>query len=227
VSAIKPHILIVSALIAVLILCSGANAAPTITSWSNDITGDNSEYPVVNHLQFINMNVVADEAIVTWTWYVDDVDTLHNYDNASVSFSSPFNHNVSVIGTNAGGSTQMITWYPVVCRELATEPVEMLNETAYDNILTSFSDDTDFEEFLSASTLPYTLVIGRLFFLIVYGVFFAMLWIRQESSIIPIVLGFSVGGLLLGFVSEDFAQTAVLFIIIGAMGVLYSVYRER
>ena len=151
----------------------------------------------------------------------------HNYDNISTSFDSPYHHNVSVTGTNTNGTTQLITWYPIVHREIASEHVELLNDSAYDEIIDSFSGDTDFEVFLEASFIPYTLILGKLFLLLVFGAYFGMLWVRQEKSVIPIVLGFSIGGLLIGFISEDFAQMAILFIIIGAMGVLYSVYRER
>jgi hypothetical protein len=227
VTAIKTCRAIVSAFIILSILCGISNAAPSIDSWTNSITLDSDIYPVVDHAQSINFNATSDEGITTWTWYVDGTDQSHNFDNLSASFTSPFNHNVSVMGANANGSTQMITWYPVVHRELSTTPVELLNESGYDRVLASFEGDTDFEEFLSASTVPYTLILGRLFFLIIYGIYFVMLWIRQEKSIVPIVLAFSIGGLLIGFISEDFAGTAVLFIIIGAMGVLYSIYRER
>lgn len=226
-TAIKLCRAVVSAFIVLLILCGLSNAAPTIDSWKNSITLDSDIYPVVDHAQSINFNATPNEAIVTWTWYVNGVAQSHNFDNLSTSFTTPFNHNVSVTGTNAGGTTQMITWYPVVHREMSTTPVELLNESGYDRVLASFEGDTDFEEFLSASTVPYTLIIGKVFFLIIYGIFFVMLWVRQEKSIVPIVLAFSIGGLLIGFISEDFAGTAVLFIIIGAMGVLYSIYRER
>lgn len=210
-----------------LMLCSTANAAPTIVDWNNSITGDSDLYPVVNHAQSITFNVNADETITTWTWYVDLVSQSNNYDNLTASLTYPFNHNVSVIATNANGSSGMLTWYPVAHRELSTTQVETLNESGYDRILDSFEGDTDFEEFVSASTTPYTVPLGRLFFVFVFGIYFVMLWIRQEKSIIPIVLAFSIGGILLGMISEDFAGTAVLFIIIGGMGVMYSLYRER
>lgn len=226
-TAIKPQIAILSVVIVFLIVCSGANAAPLIISWSNNITNDDDMYPVPNYEQTVAFTVSSDEPITTWTWYRDSVTLTHNYDNLSTSFNSAHHHNVSVTGTNVNGTTQMVTWYPIVHRELATEHVELLNESGYDNLLTSFQDDTDFETFLESAFIPYTIVLGKLFFLLIFGAYFGMLWVRQEKSVIPIVLGFSIGGLLLGFISEDFAQMAVLFLIVGAMGVLYSIYRER
>lgn len=226
-TAIKPQIVILSIVIMFLIACSGANAAPLIISWSNDITNDADVYPVPNYEQTVTFTAVPDETIITWSWYQDSTPLIHNYNNFSTSFSSPHHHNISVTGTNTNGTTQMITWYPIVHRELATEHVELLNESGYYYLLTSFEDDTDFEIFLESAFIPYTVVLGKLFFLLIFGAYFGLLWVRQEKSVIPIVLGFSIGGLLLSFISEDFAQMAVLFLIVGAMGVLYSIYRER
>lgn len=223
----KTRSAILSGFILMLMLCSTANAAPIIDDWNNSITGDSDLYPVVDNAQSIRFNVSANETITTWTWYIDGVVQSNNYDNLTTSFTDPFNSNVSVIATNATGSSPMLTWYPVVHREMSTTQVETLNESGYDRILGAFEGDTDFEEFFAASAVPYTIPFGRLFFLFVYSIYFVMLWMRQEKSIIPIVLAFSIGGIFLGMISEDFAKTAVLFIIIGAMGVLYSVYRER
>lgn len=223
----KTTIVVLSGLIVLLMLCVSVNAVPEIDTWNNSIDGDESLYPVVDDSQSITLTSNATEAITTWTWYIDSVSQSNNYDNITTSFTDPFNHNVSVIATNAGGSSAMLTWYPVVHRAVSVTHVETLNESGYDRILAAFEGDTDWEEFISASTVPFTIPFGRLFFLFVFGIYFVMLWMRQEDSTIPIVLAFSIGGILLGMISEDFAGTAILFIIIGGMGILYSVYRER
>lgn len=223
----KTHRAVLSGLIVLLMFCLPVNAVPEIDTWNNSITGDVSLYPVADDSQSITFTANATETITTWTWYIDSVLQSNNYDNITTSFNEPFNHNVSVIAKNAGGSTGMLTWYPVVHRAVSVTHVETLNESGYDRILGAFEGDTDWEEFISATTVPYTIPFGRLFFLFVFGIYFVMLWMRQEDSIVPIVLAFSIGGILLGMISEDFAGTAVLFIIIGGMGVMYSLYRER
>lgn len=223
----KSHSAILSGLIVLFVLCSPVNAVPELDDWTNSITDDNSLHPVVDNAQSVTLTANATEAITSWTWYIDLVLQSNNYDNITTSFTDPFQHNVSVIATNAAGSTAMLTWYPVVHREMSTTHVEMLNESGYNRVLGSFEGDTDFEEFISASVVPYTIPFGRLFFLFIFGIYFVMIWMRQEKSIVPVVLAFSIGGILLGMISEDFAGTAVLFIIIGGMGVMYSLYRER
>lgn len=223
----KPRIAFLSVLIITLIVCGTANAAPTIDDWNNSITGDSETYPVTDYAESIRFNASANEVIITWSWWIDDIAQSNNYDNLTTSFTDPFNHNVSVIATNAGGSSSMLTWYPVVHRKMTNDTVELLNESGYDRILASFEGETDYEEFISASVTPYTIPFGRIFFVFIFGIYFVMLWMRQEKSIIPIVLAFSIGGILIGMIAEDFAGTAVLFIIIGAMAVIYSVFRER
>ena len=166
----KTHISVLSGLIVLLMLCVPVNAVPELDDWNNSITGDVSLYPVVDNSQSITLTANATETIVTWSWYIDSVIQSNNYDNITTSFTDPFNHNISVIATNAGGSTGMLTWYPVVHRSMSITHVETLNESGYDRILGAFEGDTDWEEFISATTVPYTIPFGRLFFLFIFGI---------------------------------------------------------
>jgi len=85
----------------------------------------------------------------------------------------------------------------------------------------------DFFNFAEATVTPYTNIIGNLFFVIFFGVFFLMLWLRQENIMIPSVIGIIVGGALLGFAPAEFHLPAILFVSFSIFGVIYSMLKER
>ncbi len=85
----------------------------------------------------------------------------------------------------------------------------------------------DFFGFAESTVTPYTNIVGNLFFVIFFGVFFLMLWLRQENIMIPSVIGIIAGGALLGFAPAEFRLPAILFISFSIFGVIYSLLKER
>ena len=87
-----------------------ASNAPNITSWENDKTSNNTLDITINTSESINFNATANQTITTWNWYKDDVDQSHNYDNISLSWSTPGLKHVIVNATNTNGTSSSITW---------------------------------------------------------------------------------------------------------------------
>lgn len=213
-----------------LIFIPAANAAaPTITSYNNSESG-NTLYPHINVNDNINFAVVSNQTITAWTWLIDNVSVSNNYDNYTKSWLTPGNKKVAVNGSNANGSTQVITWLPLVMREKseAADVSTELDTSGYTNLTDSISGaNIDYRNFLVAVISPFTSVLGNLFYVFLYGLPLIVIWIRQEKAIIPAVISIILGGFFIGQLPESFVSPAILFVILTTFGIIYSLVKER
>ena len=104
-----------------------------------------------------------------------------------------------------------------------------LNTTWMTNLTQSIAFNTSgFVSFFGALTLPYTTSpIGKAFYIFVYVLPLAVIWVRQEKAIIPVGLSILFGALLLSQLPEAWQLPAELFMIITVVGLLYSMFKER
>jgi len=103
-----------------------------------------------------------------------------------------------------------------------------LNTTWMTNLTQSISfNQSGFTSFFGALTLPYTSMMGNLFYLFVYVLPLAVIWVRQEKALIPVGLSILFGALLLSQLPESWQLPAELFMIITVIGLLYSMFKER
>lgn len=206
-------------------------AAPVIQAYNNSISAN--QYPHRDVNSNIQFNVSATEVITTWSWYVDDVAISNNFDNLTHSWTTSGQKNVTVSGSNGGGTTEAISWYPIIEREKSTASDETaaLNTSWFDSLLDSFKGSTpSLVAFTTAIVLPFTNTetgIGNFFYLFLYGLPMLVIWIRQEKALIPAGLGIIFGIFFLGQLPESYIGAAVLLIILTASGIIYSLIKER
>jgi len=85
---------------------------PTIISWWNSKTGDNTLTFSAARNEYLLFRADADQVITTWTWsnatQINGTGLTYSY--ADVSFPVGGSYTVSVSGTNTYGTTQTITW---------------------------------------------------------------------------------------------------------------------
>lgn len=207
-------------------LIAPVTAAPAITDWTNTETNDQDLYPVIANGVSRNFEITTNETITTYSWWVDGSSVSNNYDNLSRSFTSPFVHNITVRATNPNGSDSL-TWFPQIERAAGITTSETANETAYNNMLTSFEDDTDFQGFLLATMLPYENVVGAFIWVFIWGSYFTIAWMRQENILNASIVGLIIGVILFAYLPEDWSVSAVPLIILGATATIFSLYKER
>ena len=80
---------------------------------------------------------------------------------------------------------------------------------------------------MTALSMPYTAIMGNLFFLFLFGMPFLMAWIRQNNTAIPMVWGLVVGGSMLLFLPLEYRFTATLILVLAIVGGLWMVFKER
>lgn len=213
--------------IAAFILSSHtALALPVISSYSNTVTNDDSLYPDVANGATVTFSVTINESVTLYEWWDGSTQVTNNQNTFARSWTDPYYQNVTMKATTANGTVQM-SWYPVVYRAVGITTAETINETAHDDMMESFEDDTDYISFLSATVLPFTSVIGAMFYVLVWGVYFGMVWIRQESVYVPSVVGLIVGVVLFVFLPSNFAVAGTSLLVLSAAAAIFNLYKER
>lgn len=207
-----------------------ASAAPPHIAFYNNSVSNNTLYPHQDINTNIRFNLSADSAIVAWTWIVDGTTASNTSFNINRSWSTPGQKNVTGYGTNAEGNTEVIIWYPIIERPKsdAGDATASLNTSWYDDLLDSMDGTSpDFVAFLSAIILPFTDSMGNVFYVFLYVLPMVLIWIRQEKALIPAGLGIIFGAFFLGFLPESWRGIMILFMILTAFGIVYSLYKER
>ena len=143
---------------------------------------------------------------------------------------------VTLTVTDNAGHTAKDTVKCCVLRIKTNETVASIDDSPYYTLITALtgyegaineSAVPDFFNFAESTVTPYTNIVGNLFFVIFFGMFFLMLWLRQENIMIPSVIGIIAGSALLGFAPAEFHLPAILFVSFSIFGVIYSLLKER
>jgi len=110
----------------------------------------------------------------------------------------------------------------------ANNTTAALNTTWMNNVTNSIAFNTSgFSSFFGAVTLPFTTFMGPLFYVFLYILPIAVIWIRQEKALVPVGLSVTFGGIMLSQLPISWQLTAQLFIILTVFGLLYSMFKER
>ena len=219
----KKYIYLYIFLIPFLLLCNFASACPPV------ITAGSDTHQVLDYGDTYNFSYSASEAIVTSHFYLDGVESTTSDTFKSYTFSEEYSyHNVSVYGTDSDSeNSNLVTWRITVCREMATVGnIETFNEDDYDNI-TEFVSDGDWESIADTSTHPYTDLMGKLFYLVLFLLPFGMIWMKQQTMTIPVTLSMILGSVLIGFIPEQYKYFIILMIVMSFGVNLYLLGRDR
>jgi len=110
----------------------------------------------------------------------------------------------------------------------ANNTTAALNTTWMTNVTDSIAFNTSgFTSFFGAVTLPFTTFMGSLFYVFLYVLPIAIIWVRQEKALVPVGLSVIFGGIMLSQLPISWQLPAQLFIILTVFGLLYSMFKER
>lgn len=203
-----------------------ASCDPEITEWNNSITSDDSlSFSLTNGVTATFNVITVSESVSNYNWWIDGSTVVNNNPTISKSWLNPFSHNVTVEAVTANGSVYL-TWNPIVQRATAITTTETINETPYNDMMSSITDE-DYEGFFSAITLSYIYAIGQMFFVVIIGLYYAMAWQNQESIIVPASVGLILGIVLFAFLPETFYVGALSLVLLSASAMIYNLYKER
>lgn len=209
-----------------VLICNNAACAPAITNATNSQTGNNT-YLYPDYGDTVNFSVEANETPITWTWYADGYDQFNLPSYLLLTYTVFGYHNVTVYGTNANGTTGNTTWIVWTSRELRTTHADKVDETTYDMLQESISDELSFHGLMQAISHPYTQALGLIFYLFLFGLPLLMMYIRQDSMTIPATLMFIIGGVIIAMLPAQWQIIAGALMGLALFGMLYKLYKER
>lgn len=111
-------------------------------------------------------------------------------------------------------------------RTLATGDLTLMNESGYDDMMSSFGDKMDFSGFVDS--LFYGL-FGSYFnvgYLLLIGGILYLMYFDHKSMILPSVVVLMFGRVLFTYVPESVVMYAQLFVLLGLSGILIKLYRD-
>ncbi|MCK9575923.1 MAG: hypothetical protein M0R51_08265 [Clostridia bacterium] len=203
-----------------LLLCGVSTATPVITPIGN------TNIVVANGTN-VNFAFNSTEAIVTSHFILDGVDTTSGAQSMSYSFDEPATYyNVTVYAENGNGISNSIAYHVTTTRIMATAPVAYMDESRYDVLKENFVD-LDYEGIMSSAMFPFTDLIGRIFYLVLFAMPFLLLWKQQEKMTIPTVLALFLGCLFIGFIPEQFKNFIIYAVILSFAANFFFMSRER
>lgn len=217
-------ILIASAIILLSSMLS--EAAPVIDSQANNATNDDSTYIAINYSQCVLFTVTANETITSWAWHANGIDQSRNAPDITLCYSQWGYHNLTVTATNANGiaSAEYRVW---VNRELETTTQAEVDETGYEMIEASFEGEPSWTDFTDAIAFPYTAMMGRIFFLFLFGLPLLMIYIRQDAINIPATIMFMFGAVILFLLPAQWLLIGEVLMALALFGAIYKIYKER
>lgn len=217
---------IIILLIVIMQVGVSIGAVPVITSHNNTKT-NSDRYAIINVNEIIGFNITSTGA-TSYSWRVDDADQNRNFPNFSTSWTSASGspHYVIAYATNSDGTASYEFRVSIQkTKQSVTATVAKMNTSNYNQIRDS-TKSYDFQGFIKASVLPYTALIGNVFYLFIWLVIFSMYWIRQGSITIPSVLGLILGGAVIGMLPEEYHLYVWAIIGLSGGALLLKLYLE-
>lgn len=202
-------------------------SAPVLSIINNSKTNDAATTKIfLDNAESITFFASSNHPITTWNWSVDSVIQSNNYDNLTTSWSTGKYHYVSLSGVNTYGTSNTLTWGVNVFPAMATATIGALNETPADAIRDALKDK-DAPALVMATVLPFTNLLGAFFYAIVWFMVFVMLWIKQKSMNVPMIIGIIFGGLIISFLPEQYQLVTTALIVLGIFGIIYIFFKGR
>jgi len=104
--------------------------------------------------------------------------------------------------------------------------IPTVNQQPYTDLLNNITS-MDAMGTIVASTGPYTIIVGNLFYLFIWLMIFSMYWLAQRNITLPAVMGIILGGVVITTLPETYQPVAVALIALGGFAVIYYLYTER
>ena len=101
------------------------------------------------------------------------------------------------------------------------KPIEHIDQTGYDALL-KIIDQTDTQPLNWAALV----MLGNLALLIIFAIPFLMMWIRQQNSLIPAIVGMILGGFIIALLPTEYHLVAMGFIGLSVLAVIFGIMKD-
>jgi len=207
-------------LLSIFMLCGVTTATPIIS-----FVGDSNQVITVGTSHIFSFNSTT--AITSADFYLDGVKSTVAAQSKEYTFTEDrAYHNVSVIASD-GNPSNMLTWTVTIPREKATVSIATIGDDEnYNSIMDNFTD-MNWEGLTEAATTPFTNVMGRMFYVVLFILPFVLMWKQQETMTIPAIVAMFFGTILIGFVPEQYKTLITFAVILSFAANFYLMSRNR
>jgi hypothetical protein len=207
-------------LLSIFILCGVTAATPIIS-----FVGDSNQVITVGNSHTFEFSSATE--INSADFYLNGIKTTVAGQSKEYTFTDDGEYyNVSVIASD-GNPSNMLTWTVTIPREKATVSIETIgDDEEYNNLMDNFTD-MNWEGLTQSATTPFTNVMGRMFYVVLFILPFVLMWKQQETMTIPAIVAMFFGTLLIGFVPEQYKTLITFAVILSFAANFYLMSRNR
>jgi uncharacterized membrane protein YccF (DUF307 family) len=82
------------------------------------------------------------------------------------------------------------------------------------------------ENLTSLGSAPYTDILGSVFWGLLFGILFVVMWISTEDITIPAIVGMLIGASIWGLMPGEWTQAAMSLTVVSFAGIVYSILKR-
>lgn len=198
----------------------------TVASADVTLTAESPEWKHYNVNESAEFNFSTPYGVSAVHWYINGQELNYTGLNLSYTFDEPLYYNVSVWAETTAGNSSMLEYYASVSRENATEHLVPYNTSHYDYFVANVTD-LNATGIMATSMLPFTDAIGRMFYVVLFGLPFVFMWINQGKLTIPVTLLMIVGSTFIMLVPQTFVGFVAIVVALSWGANLYKLSRGQ
>ena len=141
---------------------------------------------------------------------------------------------IKLIASNEHGTTEKTVTITISARDarpVVGQTVVPVNTAGFREFMQNMAPDDggapNIEGMITSAAKPYTDQIGAFFYVILFGIPYLILWLRQKNLIVPSIIGILFGAWMLVKVPAAYTMPAVAVLAFIVAGGLYGLYVKR
>lgn len=183
-------------------------------------------YNVVELGHNVNFTIASDDINATSHWLLNNVDLNTNVTFQSITFSNENYSYLTVYQTNGSLTSNTIRYTIIVTPSINTTSFSKFDTTLADN-MTRGIENSSITEVLIVSRDYYTTLLGLTFYVLIWGIYAGMLYIRHNTWHIPAILAIILSTIILSQLSAEYRGIVQFGIAMGAFAVIYSFFKSK
>ena len=178
--------------------------------------------------------ITGEYTSLLWNFGEDSIAGSTTTNPTTVTYTEFGTKTVTLTASNQYGTTTESVTFTISARELrpvVSATVEPVNDSGFYNFIQQMAPDgggmPNIEGMLMQAVKPYTDQIGAFFYVILFGVPYLILWLKQKNLIVPSIIGILFGAWMLVKVPAAYTMPAVALLALIVAGGLYGLYAKQ
>lgn len=193
---------------------------------SSNLTLTGDRLVILNDSESHSFNFTSDIVLNNTIFFINGVQMNVTGNELVTSFNGGRYYNVTAYGVSADGIySAPVVWRVTVHRAVATTHIESFEDDNYENFMDNFTNFNS-SGMAENAVVPFTDLIGRSFYLILFVMPYGLMWMKQRRMTIPVVMALITGCLIIGFIPTQYLNVLIYAIILTVAVNLYFVGRE-